>query len=283
MTIASPPAHTRTTPGCPADRGGLRRRAARGPCRADPVHRGGLSGRRDLVRARGRDHRCGRRHPGDRASVLGSARRRHHAPAREPRRPAGRIHARRVAGARAARRSCPARRPAGDHGLREPAHRRWRRPGARNAARRSRGSGGDRGRHDARRGRAVRGSRGRRRAGRRLPGRADDPPGTPCGNCRPQRRVPVLRVAGRRDRRALDPGASRRPPRQGGQGRVAGAGRGRLRREPAGARSVEIAKAGGDGVVVASALVDALGPDGRDVQRMARLVRSLREATAIPA
>jgi tryptophan synthase alpha chain len=44
-----------------------------------------------------------------------------------------------------------------------------------------------------------------------------------------------------------------------------------------------IAKAGGDGVVVASALVDALGPDGRDVQRMARLVRSLREATAIPA
>jgi len=42
-----------------------------------------------------------------------------------------------------------------------------------------------------------------------------------------------------------------------------------------------IAKAGGDGAVVASALVDALGPDGRDVQRMSRLVRSLREATAI--
>ena len=50
---------------------------------------------------------------------------------------------------------------------------------------------------------------------------------------------------------------------------------------PAHAR--EIAKAGGDGVVVASALVDALGSDGRDVLRMARLVRSLREATAIPA
>ena len=43
-----------------------------------------------------------------------------------------------------------------------------------------------------------------------------------------------------------------------------------------------IAKAGGDGVVVASALVDALGPDGRDVERMARLVRSLRAATAAP-
>jgi tryptophan synthase alpha chain len=42
-----------------------------------------------------------------------------------------------------------------------------------------------------------------------------------------------------------------------------------------------IAKAGGDGAVVASALVDALGPDGRDVQRMSHLVRSLREATAI--
>jgi tryptophan synthase alpha subunit len=44
-----------------------------------------------------------------------------------------------------------------------------------------------------------------------------------------------------------------------------------------------IAKAGGDGAVVASALVDALGPDGRNVQRMSRLVRSLREATAITA
>jgi tryptophan synthase alpha chain len=44
-----------------------------------------------------------------------------------------------------------------------------------------------------------------------------------------------------------------------------------------------IAKAGGDGVVVASALVDALGPDGRDLQRMERLVRLLREATAAPA
>jgi len=44
-----------------------------------------------------------------------------------------------------------------------------------------------------------------------------------------------------------------------------------------------IVRAGGDGAVVASALVDALGPDGRDVPRMARLVRSLREATILPA
>jgi tryptophan synthase alpha chain len=41
-----------------------------------------------------------------------------------------------------------------------------------------------------------------------------------------------------------------------------------------------IARAGADGVIVASALVDALGPDGRDVTAMARLVRALRDATA---
>ena len=40
-----------------------------------------------------------------------------------------------------------------------------------------------------------------------------------------------------------------------------------------------IAKAGADGVIIASALVDALGPDGRDVTGLARLVRTLRAAT----
>ena len=39
-----------------------------------------------------------------------------------------------------------------------------------------------------------------------------------------------------------------------------------------------LAKAGADGVIVASALVDALGTDGRDVAALSRLVRSLREA-----
>jgi tryptophan synthase alpha chain len=34
-----------------------------------------------------------------------------------------------------------------------------------------------------------------------------------------------------------------------------------------------------DGIVVGSALVDALGPDGRDIDRMAALVRSLATAT----
>ena len=41
-----------------------------------------------------------------------------------------------------------------------------------------------------------------------------------------------------------------------------------------------IAKAGADGVIVASALVDALGPDGRDVDGLARARRELRAATA---
>ena len=41
-----------------------------------------------------------------------------------------------------------------------------------------------------------------------------------------------------------------------------------------------IAKAGADGVIVASALVDALGPEGREVAAVTRLVRDLRRATA---
>jgi tryptophan synthase alpha chain len=39
-----------------------------------------------------------------------------------------------------------------------------------------------------------------------------------------------------------------------------------------------LAKAGADGVIVASALVDALGDDGRDVPALARLVGELRDA-----
>ncbi len=40
-----------------------------------------------------------------------------------------------------------------------------------------------------------------------------------------------------------------------------------------------IARAGADGVIVASALVDALGPDGRNVEALATLVGRLRAAT----
>ncbi|HEX7471732.1 MAG TPA: tryptophan synthase subunit alpha [Candidatus Limnocylindrales bacterium] len=40
-----------------------------------------------------------------------------------------------------------------------------------------------------------------------------------------------------------------------------------------------LVRAGADGVIVASALVDALGPNGRDVARLGRLVADLRSAT----
>ncbi|HEY8868669.1 MAG TPA: tryptophan synthase subunit alpha [Candidatus Limnocylindrales bacterium] len=41
-----------------------------------------------------------------------------------------------------------------------------------------------------------------------------------------------------------------------------------------------LARVGADGVIVASALVDALGPDGHDVGALSRLVRALRDASA---
>jgi tryptophan synthase alpha chain len=41
-----------------------------------------------------------------------------------------------------------------------------------------------------------------------------------------------------------------------------------------------IAKAAADGVIVASALVDALGPDGRDIKALTDLVHDLRAATS---
>ena len=47
---------------------------------------------------------------------------------------------------------------------------------------------------------------------------------------------------------------------------------------PAHARA--LARAGAGGVIVASALVDALGPDGTDVERMAKLVLDLAAATS---
>jgi tryptophan synthase alpha chain len=46
-----------------------------------------------------------------------------------------------------------------------------------------------------------------------------------------------------------------------------------------GAHANALARAGAAGVVVGSALVAALGPDGRDVDRLAALVRELRAAT----
>ena len=86
--------------------------------------------------------------------------------------------------------------------------------------------------------------------------------------------VSLAGVTGARKR--LPPGVAplraRRP-----RGEPGARGR-RLRRLQAGARSPAGRVA--DGIIVASALVDALGPDGRDIDRMAALVRSLAAATA---
>jgi tryptophan synthase alpha chain len=78
-------------------------------------------------------------------------------------------------------------------------------------------------------------------------------------------------------RRALPPGAARlvRAVRAASPVPVA-VGFGVSR--PAHVRA--LVRAGADGVIVASALVDALGPDGRDVAALGRLVASLRAATA---
>jgi tryptophan synthase alpha chain len=43
-----------------------------------------------------------------------------------------------------------------------------------------------------------------------------------------------------------------------------------------------LARAGADGVIVASALVDALGPDGRNVAALGTLVAQMRSATQRP-
>ena len=124
----------------------------------------------------------------------------------------------------------------------------------------------------------LRGS-GRRGGDRgRVPRGADLLAGPPRGRGGQERRVPLLRVTG---------GRHRRPDLAAADGREARA-RGRAVSpvpvavgfgvsSPAHVRS--IARAGADGVIVASALVDALGPDGRDVAALGALVGRLRVAT----
>ena len=123
----------------------------------------------------------------------------------------------------------------------------------------------------------VRGGRPGGRSRRRLPRRADHRARAAGADRRPDRRLPLLRVAGRRDRRAGGPAIDRRParPRRPGGPVPVAVGFGVSR--PAHVRA--LARAGADGVIVASALVDALGPDGRDVAGLSRLVRELRAAT----
>ena len=194
-----------------------------------------------LAAATRRDRR--RRGPaGGRPAVLGPAGRRRDPPAGEPGRPRRRRDVRRVPRARPADRAGAPRHPARPDGLREPAHRRrrWSRPGA-GPGRRGRERRHRRGPHARRRG-AVRGGRRGGRARRRLPRRADDPPRPPRRDRRPDRRLPLLRVACGRDGRPGQPAAVGDEARSRGEGRVAGTGRGRVRRLEAGARAGDRAR-----------------------------------------
>ena len=108
------------------------------------------------------------------------------------------------------------------------------------------------------------------------------PPDASRRDRRAQRRLPLLRVARRRHRRsrlaAADASAASSatswPPRRSRSAVGFGVSR------PAHVRA--LAKAGAGGVIVASALVDALGHDGRDVDRMAALVRAARRRDRAP-
>ena len=113
----------------------------------------------------------------------------------------------------------------------------------------------------------------------RLPGRADNLARSSRRRGRAERRVPLLRFARRGDGRADVAATDGLAARPRGQGRVSCPGGGRV-------RGVEARPCPRDregrcrGVIVASALVDALGPDGRDINALTRLVTNLRAATA---
>ena len=170
----------------------------------------------------------------------------------------------------------PAPRP---DGLREPGHRRrrWRGRGA--TARRGRSGRPDRGGPDAGRGGAVRGRRPRRRSRCRLPRRArrrrrSAGPGSRAARGGFLYCVSLVGVTGARTSLPASVGTLVREVKAASPVPVA-VGFGVS--QPAHVRA--IAKAGADGVIVASALVDAMGPDGRDVDGLAALVATLRAAT----
>ena len=200
VTAAATPGPNRRRTAAP---GGSRRPSRPrdgGPRRAHPVRRRGLPGRRDELRGRARRHRRRRRPARGRPAVLGSARRRRDAPAR--------VGVALAAGATLERSLALDRRIGGRPDL----------PlvpmgyanqvigggdgeAVASTARRSRGRRVYRRRPHARRGRAVRGGRPSRRPRARLPRRADHAAGAPRVDRGAQRRVPLLRVARRRDRR----------------------------------------------------------------------------------
>ena len=272
---------TNETVGRTPDRRRLRPRPGRRPGGAHPVRRRRLPRRRHELRDRPRGRRCRRGPARGRPAVLGSAGRRRHAPARVR---ASRSRPARPSSARCGS-SSGSGRPGPDLPLVPMGYANQVIGGGdgeavAQAAGRCRGGRPDRGRPDARRGRPVRGRRPRRRAGRRLPRGPDDAARPARRGRRPERRLPVLRLARRRDRRPDVAAGDGRTPRPRRQGRVARPGRRRLRGQhsrPTSGRSPGPARTASSS---ASALVDALGPDGRDIAGLGRLVGRLRAATA---
>ena len=242
-----------------------------------PVRRRRLPGRRDVGSARHGRPRRRRRHARDRPALFGSAGGRRHAPAREHGR------ARRGATLDAVVRHGRARGPstAGQAGRSS-----WATPTSswgravpssrRRAAGRCRRRGRDRGRPA----RPTRASRSRQHS-------------TDHGLAlvylvAPTSSAERIELIGKRSGGFVYcvsltgvTGARRRGPATAGRAGVArqravstAARRRGFRRVAAGARSAPWRRAGADGVIVGSALVDALGADGRDVASLQRAVRS---------
>ena len=135
-------------------------------------------------------------------------------------------------------------------------------------------------RSHAGRGRAVRGRRGRGGDRRGVPRRSDLDAGSPGGRGGPERRVPLLRLAGRRDRRPQLAPVERRQARARGQGRVTGAGGRGLRglaSPPTCARSPGRARTASSWPRRSSMPWD---PTAGHVPALAALVSQLRAATA---
>ena len=168
--------------------------------------------------------------------------------------------------------------PARDDGLRQPGHGRPRRRVGPRAPRRRPAISGfiladltpDEGADLERR-------RSRARHRDRLPRRADDPARASRRGRGAKPRLPLRGLACRRDRcpQRLPPGVGRFLATSAPSARSRSRSGSASRDPPTRATLARSA----DGVIVASALVDALGPDGRDVSRMAELVRSLAAAT----
>ena len=256
------------------DRGRVRPCPGGAPGGAHPVRRRRVSRCGHELRDRPRRRRCRSRPARGRPPVLRPAGRRRDAPAGVRGGARGRRDARTIAPAHRADRRRAAGPPARPDGLRQPGHRRRRRRGRREAAGGRRRGRAHRGRPDARRGSALRGGRPGRRPGGRLSRRADDAARRAAPRSRPAAAASCIA-----SRSSGSPAPGRPcPPRSAGSSARSRPCRPSRSRSGSGSAgrptSGRSPKAGADGVIVASALVDSLGPDGRDVAALSALVAS---------